>query len=133
MGKSVGIDIAHHLKVCLLAEDAASSTPRCRTKAISPEPWRGCSRSSASSRVRTPRARHRNEGRHRIGLPDVIAAVAIESALGALSLNPAPWCRWAARTLVVYVLDAQGRIAGTYAATSAPRAPASSCASSSGG
>ncbi|HNZ24243.1 MAG TPA: acyl-CoA dehydratase activase [Polyangiaceae bacterium] len=56
-----------------------------------------------------------NEGRHRIALPDVIAAVAIESALDALQLRPRAVVSMGGEDLVVYVLDGRGRIINTYA------------------
>jgi predicted CoA-substrate-specific enzyme activase len=56
-----------------------------------------------------------NEGRHRIDLPDVIAAVAIEQALEALKLRPRAVVSMGGEDLVVYVLNAQGRIVNTYA------------------
>ncbi|MEW6364055.1 MAG: acyl-CoA dehydratase activase [Acidobacteriota bacterium] len=54
------------------------------------------------------------EGRHRIDLPDVIAAVAIESGLDALGLNPRAVVSMGGEDLVVYVLDDRGRIVNTY-------------------
>ncbi len=56
-----------------------------------------------------------NEGRHRIDLPDVIAAVAIETALDALKLRPRAVVSMGGEDLVVYVLDSRGRIVNTYA------------------
>ncbi len=55
------------------------------------------------------------EGRHRIALPDVIAAVAVEAGLSALALKPKAVVSMGGEDLVVYVLDSQGRIANTYA------------------
>jgi len=54
------------------------------------------------------------EGRHRIELPDVIAAVAIESGLDALRLEPRAVVSMGGEDLVVYVLDDRGRIVNTY-------------------
>jgi predicted CoA-substrate-specific enzyme activase len=56
-----------------------------------------------------------NEGRHRLDLPDVIAAVAIEAALDALKLRPRAVVSMGGEDLVVYVLDSRGRIVNTYA------------------
>ena len=56
-----------------------------------------------------------NEGRHRLDLPDVIAAVAIEAALDALKLQPRAVVSMGGEDLVVYVLDSRGRIVNTYA------------------
>jgi activator of 2-hydroxyglutaryl-CoA dehydratase len=55
------------------------------------------------------------EGRHRIALPDVIAAVAIESALDALQLAPRAVVSMGGEDLVVYALDGRTRIVNTYA------------------
>jgi predicted CoA-substrate-specific enzyme activase len=55
------------------------------------------------------------EGRHRIALPEVIAAVAIERALEALTLQPRAVVSMGGEDLVVYVLDSRGRIVNTYA------------------
>lgn len=55
------------------------------------------------------------EGRHRIDLPDVIAAVTIESALHALDLHPRAVVSMGGEDLVVYVLNDKGRIVNTYA------------------
>ena len=54
------------------------------------------------------------EGRHRLGVPEVIAAVAIEAGLEALSLAPRAVVSMGGEDLVVYVLDSKGRIANTY-------------------
>ncbi len=54
------------------------------------------------------------EGRNRIKLPDVIAAVTIESGLQALDLKPRAVVSMGGEDLVVYVLDRQGRIVNTY-------------------
>ncbi len=55
------------------------------------------------------------EGRHRIALPDTIAAIAVERALDALDLRPRAVVSMGGEDLVVYVLNAQGRIVNTYA------------------
>jgi predicted CoA-substrate-specific enzyme activase len=55
------------------------------------------------------------EGRHRIALPEVITAVAIERALQALKLQPRAVVSMGGEDLVVYVLDSRGRIVNTYA------------------
>ena len=54
------------------------------------------------------------EGRHRIELPEVIAPVAIEAGLEALDLKPDAVVSMGGEDLVVYTLDAQGRIVNTY-------------------
>jgi len=54
------------------------------------------------------------EGRHRIRLPDVLAAVTIESGLDALQLKPRAVVSMGGEDLVVYVLDGRGRIVNTY-------------------
>ena len=55
------------------------------------------------------------EGRRRIALPEVIAAVAIERGLEALQLQPRAVVSMGGEDLVVYVLDRRGRIVNTYA------------------
>jgi len=55
------------------------------------------------------------EGRRRIALPEVIAAVAIEAGLGALSLEPDAVVSMGGEDLVVYTVDRQGHIVNTYA------------------
>jgi len=54
------------------------------------------------------------EGRHRIQLPEVIAAVAIESGLDALKLKPRAVVSMGGEDLVVYVFNDQGRIVNTH-------------------
>ena len=55
------------------------------------------------------------EGRHRIGLPEVIAAVAIEAGLEALELKPNAVVSMGGEDLVVYTVNRQGHIVNTYA------------------
>jgi predicted CoA-substrate-specific enzyme activase len=55
------------------------------------------------------------EGRHRFSLPEVIAAVAVESGLAALKLAPRAVVSMGGEDLVVYSLDDRGRITNTYA------------------
>lgn len=55
-----------------------------------------------------------NEGRHRVGLPEVIAAVAIESGLDAVNLKPRAVVSMGGEDLVVYVLNDRGLIVNTY-------------------
>jgi predicted CoA-substrate-specific enzyme activase len=55
------------------------------------------------------------EGRHRLAMPEVIAPVAIESALEALGLNPRAVVSMGGEDLVVYIIDDRGRISSTYA------------------
>jgi predicted CoA-substrate-specific enzyme activase len=54
------------------------------------------------------------EGRHRVELPEVIAAVAIESGLEAVNLKPRAVVSMGGEDLVVYVLNDRGRIVNTY-------------------
>ena len=54
------------------------------------------------------------EGRHRFDLPEVIAAVAIESGLAALKLEPRAVVSMGGEDLVVYVLNSRARIVNTY-------------------
>jgi len=55
-----------------------------------------------------------NEGRHRIELPEVIAAVAIENGLDALNMRPRAVVSMGGEDLVVYLLNDRGRIVNTY-------------------
>jgi predicted CoA-substrate-specific enzyme activase len=55
------------------------------------------------------------EGRHRIAVPEVIAAVAIEAGLKALDLKPNAVVSMGGEDLVVYTVNRQGRIVNTYA------------------
>ncbi len=54
------------------------------------------------------------EGRHRVALPEVIAAVAIESGLDAVNLKARAVVSMGGEDLVVYVLNDRGRIVNTY-------------------
>jgi predicted CoA-substrate-specific enzyme activase len=54
------------------------------------------------------------EGRHRVELPEVIAAVAIERGLEALEVVPRAVVSMGGEDLVVYVLGGRGRIVNTY-------------------
>ncbi len=54
------------------------------------------------------------EGRHRLRLPEIIAPVAVERGLAALSLQPRAVVSMGGEDLVVYVLDNHGRIVSTY-------------------
>ncbi len=55
------------------------------------------------------------EGRARLAIPNVIAPVAIEAGLRALGVQPRAVVSMGGEDLVVYVLDAQGRIISNYA------------------
>jgi predicted CoA-substrate-specific enzyme activase len=55
------------------------------------------------------------EGRHRIAVPEVIAAVAIEAGLEALALRPDAVVSMGGEDLVVYTVNRQGHIVNTYA------------------
>ncbi len=54
-------------------------------------------------------------GRRRIDAPDVIAPLAIEAALGALSLRPRAVVSVGGEDLVVYILNARAQVQTTYA------------------
>ncbi|MDY0000141.1 MAG: acyl-CoA dehydratase activase, partial [Polyangia bacterium] len=54
------------------------------------------------------------EGRCRVALPEIIAAVAIEAGLEALGLRPRAVVSMGGEDLVVYVLNDKGRIVNTY-------------------
>jgi len=55
-----------------------------------------------------------NEGRRRVELPEVIAAVAIESGLAAVNLKPRAVVSMGGEDLVVYILNDRGRMVNTY-------------------
>jgi len=55
-----------------------------------------------------------NEGRRRVELPEVIAAVAIESGLDAVNLRPRAVVSMGGEDLVVYVLNDRGHMVNTY-------------------
>ncbi len=113
--KTLGIDIGSTtLKLCLLAQDGGvehailphegdlPGTLTCLLESLgAAPPLRGMVTGI--------------EGRHRIELPDVIAAVAIESGLEALRLTPRAVVSMGGEDLVVYVLNKGGRIVNTYA------------------
>ncbi|MBN2384032.1 activase [bacterium] len=113
--KALGIDIGSTtLKLCLLTDDGVEQeqlahegdvpgTLQRLIEVMGPKwapPFRGCVTGT--------------EGRHRIRLPEVIAAVAIESGLAALDLVPKAVVSMGGEDLVVYVLNDQGRIVNTY-------------------
>jgi predicted CoA-substrate-specific enzyme activase len=117
MAKTVGIDIGSTtLKVCLLAEDGAV-----RNAVLPHEGDLPGTLARLLDNLGIQPGPHLcglvtgTEGRNRIGLPDVIAAVAVETGLAALNLRPRAVVSMGGEDLVVYVLDAQGRISGTYA------------------
>ncbi len=54
------------------------------------------------------------EGRHRVALPEVIAATAVEAGLNALGLKPRAVVSMGGEDLVVYVLNRRGQIVNNY-------------------
>jgi predicted CoA-substrate-specific enzyme activase len=115
--KTLGIDIGSTtLKLCLLSQDGKTEHKVLTHEGDLPGTLTqlfeglGARVSEAGRGVVTG-----TEGRHRIQLPEVIAAVAIEAGLQALSLVPNAVVSMGGEDLVVYTLDGQGRIVNTYA------------------
>jgi predicted CoA-substrate-specific enzyme activase len=113
--KTLGIDIGSTtLKLCLLSQD------NCIEHAILPhEGDLPGTLNLLMDRLGVVRP-HRGivtgtEGRHRVELPEVIAAVAIESGLDAVNLKPRAVVSMGGEDMVVYVLNDRGRIVNTYA------------------
>jgi predicted CoA-substrate-specific enzyme activase len=112
--KTFGIDIGSTtLKLCVIAQD------KCVEHAIVPHEGDipGTLQRLLDSLEEVSALRGivtGTEARHRIALPDVVAAVAIESALDALKLRPRAVVSMGGEDLVVYVLNDGGRIVNTY-------------------
>jgi activator of 2-hydroxyglutaryl-CoA dehydratase len=114
--KTLGIDIGSTtLKLCLLSKDGGVEHEVLRHDGDLPGTLTrlfdhlGEKAATPLSGVVTG-----TEGRHRIELPEVIAAVAIESGLCTLGLKPRAVVSMGGEDLVVYVLNHQGRIVNTY-------------------
>jgi predicted CoA-substrate-specific enzyme activase len=113
--KTLGIDIGSTtLKLCLLAPDSVRHAVLAHEGDL-PGTLRKLESSLELPAEAPPRGLVTGtEGRHRIALPEVIAAVAIESGLEALQLRPRAVVSMGGEDLVVYVLDGRGRIVNTY-------------------
>ncbi len=114
--ETLGIDIGStNLKLCLLDADGAE-----RHAILPHEGDLPGTLARLTERLGADGGRGRRgvvtgtEGRHRIALPEVIAAVAIERGLAALELAPRAVVSMGGEDLVVYVLDDRGRIVNTY-------------------
>jgi predicted CoA-substrate-specific enzyme activase len=115
-GKTLGIDIGSTtLKLCLLSENGKvenevlaheGDLPGTLTKLFD--------RLGDKADLTMKGIVTGTEGRHRIEVPEVIAAVAIEAGLDALKLKPRAVVSMGGEDLVVYVLNRQGRIVNTY-------------------
>ncbi len=114
---ALGIDIGSTtLKLCLLAADGAATHSVLAHEGDLPGTLaRLLGGLGADALEQATGVVTGNEGRHRIALPEVIAAVAIEAGLEALSLRPSAVVSMGGEDLVVYTVDAQGHIVNTYA------------------
>ena len=112
--KALGIDIGSTtLKLCLVSQDGGVEHALLPHEGDLP----GTLKRLLDSLGATPPLRGMVtgiEGRHRIRLPEVIAALAIESGLDALALKPRAVVSMGGEDLVVYVLNDRGRIVNTY-------------------
>ena len=117
--KTLGIDIGSTtLKLCLLSQDGGvehevlshdGDLPGTLTRLFD--------RLGAKAALPIQGIVTGTEGRRRIELPEVIAAVAIESGLFARGFKPRAVVSMGGEDLVVYVLNRQGRIVNTYSGT----------------
>ncbi|MFH1438223.1 MAG: BadF/BadG/BcrA/BcrD ATPase family protein, partial [Pseudomonadota bacterium] len=115
--KTLGIDIGSTtLKLCLLSRDGStdhamlahegnlSGTLAQLLDGLGAEDLRGVKGMVTGT-----------EGRHRVAVPEVIAAVAIEAGLKALNLKPNAVVSMGGEDLVVYTVNRRGLIVNTYA------------------
>ncbi len=115
--KTLGIDIGSTtLKLCLLSQDGTTEHATLAHEGDLPGTFGhllgglGAVDLAGVSGLVTG-----TEGRHRIALPEVIAAVAIEAGLEALRLRPDAVVSMGGEDLVVYTVDRKGHIVNTYA------------------
>jgi predicted CoA-substrate-specific enzyme activase len=116
-GKTLGIDIGSTtLKLCLLARDGTALPALLAHEGNLPGTLAQLLDGLGQAAIRGANGLCTGtEGRHRIALPEVIAAVAIEAGLQALELKPRAVVSMGGEDLVVYTVDAQGHIVNTYA------------------
>ena len=112
--KTLGLDIGSTtLKLCLVSQDTSVEHAILPHEGDLPGTLRrlldGLGGVSALRGIVTG-----TEGRHRIALPEVVATIAVESALDALKLRPRAVVSMGGEDLVVYVLNDRGRIVNTY-------------------
>jgi predicted CoA-substrate-specific enzyme activase len=115
--KTMGIDIGSTtLKLCLLSEDGTARSAMLTHEGNLPGTLaRLLGGMHLENRGAVKAVVTGTEGRHRISVPEVIAAVAIEAGLKALDLKPNAVVSMGGEDLVVYSLNRQGRIVNTYA------------------
>ena len=114
--KALGIDIGSTtLKLCLLSQDGGVEHAMLAHEGDLPGTLAAPPGQPRSSPRRCVGIVTGTEGRHRIPLPEVIAAVAIESGLEALELKPRAVVSMGGEDLVVYILNGRGHIVNTYA------------------
>jgi predicted CoA-substrate-specific enzyme activase len=116
-GTTLGIDIGSTtLKLCLLAEDGTEQHALLAHEGNLPGTLAQLLGDLGEEAGRgTEGLVTGTEGRHRIALPEVIAAVAIEAGLQALGLKPNAVVSMGGEDLVVYTVNDQGHIVNTYA------------------
>jgi predicted CoA-substrate-specific enzyme activase len=115
--KTLGIDIGSTtLKLCLLSPNGTTEHAMLAHEGDLPGTLAQLLRNlGAEARDAAAGVVTGTEGRHRIALPEVIAAVAIEAGLEALELRPDAVVSMGGEDLVVYTVDRQGHIVNTYA------------------
>jgi len=112
----IGIDVGSvSVKVCGLADATARSAVIPHEGDIESALHRAFAELLLDPRAAAPAVVTGGAGRHRIEAPGVIAAIAIEAALGALALRPRAVVSLGGEDLVVYLLDGSGRVQTTIA------------------
>ncbi len=112
----IGIDVGSvSVKVCGLAGGTARSAVIPHEGDIESALHRAFAALHLDPRAAAPAVVTGGAGRHRIEAPGVIAAIAIEAALGALALRPRAVVSLGGEDLVVYLLDGLGRVQTTIA------------------
>lgn len=116
-GKTLGIDIGSTtLKLCLLSQDGTTHHTMLTHEGNLPGTLAQLLDGLGVEDLCTVKGMVTGtEGRHRIAVPEVIAAVAIEAGLKALNLKPNAVVSMGGEDLVVYTINRQGRIVNTYA------------------
>jgi len=112
----IGIDVGSvSVKVCGLADGTARSAVIPHEGDIESALHRAFAELHLGPRAAAPAVVTGGAGRHRIEAPGVIAARAIEAALGALALRPRAVVSLGGEDLVVYLLDGLARVQTTIA------------------
>jgi predicted CoA-substrate-specific enzyme activase len=115
--QALGIDIGSTtLKLCLLAQDGSTEHTMLAHEGNLPGTLTELLKRLNREALKTARGMVTGtEGRQRIALPEVIAAVAVEAGLQGLGLKPNAVVSMGGEDLVVYTVDDQGHIVNTYA------------------